>query len=78
MPPMVPLARVKKLEAQMSTLLHHIKPWMQRYIAEEEERLERKMVQHTEKNISEVHQRLDAFELRVLARPAPQVDVSTF
>ncbi|TMW86760.1 hypothetical protein EJD97_020915, partial [Solanum chilense] len=26
--------------------------------------------------IAEVHQRLDAFELRVLARPAPQVDVS--
>ena len=25
----------------------------------------------------EVHQRLDAFELRVLARPAPQVDVLT-
>ena len=35
------------------------------------------MVQHTEQKIAEVHQRLDAFELRVLARPAPQVDVST-
>ena len=35
------------------------------------------MVQHKERNIAEVHQRLDAFELRVLARPAPQVDVST-
>ena len=34
------------------------------------------MVQFTERNIAEVHQRLDAFELRVLARPAPQVDVS--
>ena len=62
----------------MATLLHHIKPWMQRFIAEAEERLERKMVQHTERNISEVHQRLDAFELRVLNRPAPQVDVSNF
>ena len=49
---------------------------MQRSIAEAEERLERKMVQHTERKIAKVHQRLDAFELRVLARPAPQVDVS--
>ena len=35
------------------------------------------MVQHTEQKIAEVHQRLDAFELQVLARPSPQVDVST-
>ena len=49
---------------------------MQRSIAEAEARLEHRMVQHTERKIIEVHQRLDAFELRVLARPAPQVDVS--
>ena len=61
----------------MATLLHHIQPWMQRSIAEAEERLERRMVQHTERKIVEVHQGLDAFDLRVLARPAPQVDVST-
>ena len=30
-----------------------------------------------QRKIAEVHQRLDAFELRVLARPAPPVDVST-
>ena len=35
------------------------------------------MVQYTEREIAEVNQRLDAFELRVLARPAPPVDVST-
>ena len=35
------------------------------------------MVQHTERMIAKVHQRLDAFVLRVLSRPAPQVDVST-
>ena len=35
------------------------------------------MVQHTERKIIEVHQRLDAFELWVLAWSAPQVDVST-
>ena len=61
----------------MATLLHHIQSWMQRSITEAEERLERKMVQHTERKIVEVHQCLDAFELRVLARPAPPVDVST-
>ena len=48
---------------------------MQRSITEAEERLERKMVQYTEWKIAEVHQRLDAFELRVLAWPAPLVDV---
>ena len=61
----------------MATLLHHIQPWMQRSIAEAEERLEHKQAQHTERKIAEVHQRLDAFELRVLALPAPLVDVST-
>ena len=35
------------------------------------------MVKLTERKIAEVHQLLDAFELRVLARPAPSVDVST-
>ena len=60
----------------MATLLHHIQPWMQRSIAEAEERLERRMVQHPEGKIVEVHQRLDAFELWVLAWPAPQVDPS--
>ena len=61
----------------MATLLHHIQSWMQKSINESEERLEQKMVQFTERKIAEVHQRLDAFELRVLSRPAPLVDVST-
>ena len=77
LPALVPLSRVQKLEVQMDTLMHHILPWMQRSIFEAEERLERRMVQHTERKIAEVHQRLDAFEVRVLARPAPLVDVST-
>ena len=34
-------------------------------------------MQFTERKIAEVNQRLDAFELRVLARPAPPVDVLT-
>ena len=61
----------------MATLLHHIQPWMQKSITESEARLERKMQQFTERKIAEVNQCLDAFELRVLARPAPPVDVST-
>ena len=61
----------------MSTLLHHIQPWMEKSITESEERLERKMMQFTRQKIAEVNQRLDAFELRVLSRPAPPVDVST-
>ena len=77
LPALVPLARVQKLEAQMATLLHHIQPWMQSSFTEAEERLEWRMVQHTERKIAEVHQHLDAFELPVLARPAPSVDVST-
>ena len=50
---------------------------MQRSIAEAEERLVRRMVQRKERKIAEVHQRLDAFELRVLAQPASLVNVST-
>ena len=61
----------------MSTLVHHNQPWMQRFIAEAEEIMERKMAKHTERKIMEVHQHLDASELRVLARSAPSVDAST-
>ena len=60
----------------MATLLHYIQPWMQNSITELEERLERKMVQFTERKIADANQRLDAFELRVLARLSPLVDVS--
>ena len=67
LPALVPLARVQKLEAQMATLLHHIHLWMQKSITESEERLKRKMVKFKERNIAEVNQRLDAFELRVIA-----------
>ncbi|TMW83857.1 hypothetical protein EJD97_000592 [Solanum chilense] len=52
-PTLVPFSRVQKLEAQMATLLNHIQPWMQRSIAEAEEHLERRMVQHTERKIAE-------------------------
>ena len=57
----------------MATLLHHIQPWMQKSITESEARMERKM----QRKIVVVHQRLDAFEFRVLGHPAPPVDVLT-
>ena len=52
----------------MAILMHHIKPWIQRSIAKVEERM---------RKIIEVHQRLNALELRVQVQPAPLVDVST-
>lgn len=61
----------------MSTLLHHIHPSRQRSIAEAKKRIERKMAQHIERLIMDVHQPLDAFELWFLARPAPTVDLTT-
>ena len=70
LPALVLLARVQKLEAQIATLLHHIQPWIQKSITESEECLERKIQQFTEWKIAEVNQRLDAFELRVLAGPS--------
>uniref|UniRef100_M1DIM9 Integrase core domain containing protein n=1 Tax=Solanum tuberosum TaxID=4113 RepID=M1DIM9_SOLTU len=39
----MPLARVQKLEAQMDTLLQHVKPWMHRSISESEARMEQRM-----------------------------------
>ena len=51
----------------MTTLLHHIQPWMQKSIIESQERLERKMVQFIERKTAEVNQHFDTFELRVLA-----------
>ena len=48
---LIPLARVKKLEAQMATRLHYRQPWMKRSIAKAEERMERKMAQHTDRKI---------------------------
>ncbi|KAG5610301.1 hypothetical protein H5410_021582, partial [Solanum commersonii] len=73
----VPLARVHKLEAQMATLLHHIQPWMQKSIAESEARMERRMEGMMDLKVQAVNKRLDAFELRVLERSAPAIDLST-
>ena len=61
----------------MSTLLHHIETWKQKSIAEAEDRIEKRVAKKTERKIQVVHQRIDAFELRVLARPAPTIDFTT-
>uniref|UniRef100_M1D9F3 Integrase core domain containing protein n=1 Tax=Solanum tuberosum TaxID=4113 RepID=M1D9F3_SOLTU len=74
----VPLARVQKLEAQMATLLHHIQPWMQKSIAESEARMERRMDGMMDRKIQAGNKLLDAFELLVLDRPAPAIDLSSF
>uniref|UniRef100_M1DAS0 Integrase core domain containing protein n=1 Tax=Solanum tuberosum TaxID=4113 RepID=M1DAS0_SOLTU len=74
----VPLARVQKLEAQMATLLHHVKPWMQRSISEFEARMERRMEHMMNLKVQAVNKRLDAFDLRVLERLAPITDIFSF
>uniref|UniRef100_M1DCD1 Integrase core domain containing protein n=1 Tax=Solanum tuberosum TaxID=4113 RepID=M1DCD1_SOLTU len=62
----------------MVTLLHHVKPWMQRSIAESEVRMGQRMETMTEHKVQGIHKRLDAFELRVLERPSPATDLSSF
>uniref|UniRef100_M1D9P3 Integrase core domain containing protein n=1 Tax=Solanum tuberosum TaxID=4113 RepID=M1D9P3_SOLTU len=74
----VPLARVQKLEAQMATLLHHVRPWMQKSIVESESRMERRMESMMDQKVQAINKRLDAFELRVVERPAPTTDLSSF
>uniref|UniRef100_M1DJ67 Integrase core domain containing protein n=1 Tax=Solanum tuberosum TaxID=4113 RepID=M1DJ67_SOLTU len=61
----------------MATLLHHVKPWMHKSIAESEVRMERMMETMMDQKVQVVHKHLDAFKLRVLIRPAPVIDVSS-
>ncbi|KAG5599608.1 hypothetical protein H5410_030978 [Solanum commersonii] len=74
----VPLARLQKLEAQMATLLHHIQPWMQKSIVESEARIERRIEGMMDQKVQTFNKCLDAFELRVLERPTPTIDLSSF
>ena len=60
----------------MATLLHHIQPWMQKSIAESEARMERNMDGKMGRKVQAVNKRLDAFEVRVLERSAPAIDLS--
>lgn len=66
MPPVValaPLAQIPKLEVQMATLLLHIKLWMDKSIAEIDDRIENPVPKKMEKQIMGVHKRLYAFAL---------------
>ncbi|KAK4723873.1 hypothetical protein R3W88_026652 [Solanum pinnatisectum] len=51
---------------------------MQRMIAESEARMEQRMEHIMDQKVQAVHKRLDAFKLRVLERPAPTTNVSSF
>ncbi|KAG5615083.1 hypothetical protein H5410_014907 [Solanum commersonii] len=73
----VPLARVQKLEDQMATLLHHIQPWMQKSIAKFEARMEHWMEGMMDRKVQAINKHLDAFELRVLDRSSPAIDLFT-
>ncbi|KAG5585795.1 hypothetical protein H5410_046229 [Solanum commersonii] len=72
------LVRVQKLEAQMTTLLHHIKPWMRKLIVDSEARVKKMMEAKSDHKVEAVHKQLDAFELRFVERPAPTTDMSSF
>uniref|UniRef100_M1D9E8 Integrase core domain containing protein n=1 Tax=Solanum tuberosum TaxID=4113 RepID=M1D9E8_SOLTU len=61
----------------MATLLHHIQPWMQKSIAESEARMKCRMEDMMDRKVQAVNKRLDAFELRVLERSAPAIDLSS-
>lgn len=64
----------------MATLLYQIRPRMQKSIVEAEDHFEKRVVYQTEQKIQAVHQRLYAFNMRVLECPAspPPIDLTTF
>ncbi|WMV08174.1 hypothetical protein MTR67_001559 [Solanum verrucosum] len=69
----VPLARVQKLVAQMATLLHHIQPWMQKSIAESEDRMERRMEGMMDRKAELVSLRTDIDAILAFPSVEPQV-----
>lgn len=62
----------------MGTLMHHILALIQKSKDEVEDRIKKRVNQQTEQNLQEVNNLLDAFELQVLARPSPTIDLNTF
>uniref|UniRef100_M1DEL4 Integrase core domain containing protein n=1 Tax=Solanum tuberosum TaxID=4113 RepID=M1DEL4_SOLTU len=73
----LPLVCVPKLEAQIPTLLHHVKPWMQKSIVESEVRMDRRMETIIEQKVQAIHNGPNAFKFRVLARPDPVTNLSS-
>lgn len=53
----------------MATLLYHIQPWMKKSIVEAKDHIEKWVAKETGRQIQVVNKFLDAFELRLLARP---------
>ena len=49
---------------------------MPKSIVNTEDQIEKKLAQQMERKIQAVHPRLDAFELRVLTRPTPTIDLT--
>uniref|UniRef100_M1DFS1 Integrase core domain containing protein n=1 Tax=Solanum tuberosum TaxID=4113 RepID=M1DFS1_SOLTU len=62
----LPFAHVQKLEAQIATLLQHVKPWMQRSISESETRMERRIKHMMNLKVQAINKYRDSIELRVL------------
>uniref|UniRef100_M1E123 Integrase core domain containing protein n=1 Tax=Solanum tuberosum TaxID=4113 RepID=M1E123_SOLTU len=62
----------------MATLIPHVKPWMQKSIVDSEAGMEQRMATMMDQKVQAVHNRLDAFELRVLERPASATDLAHF
>lgn len=60
----------------MASLLHHIKPMMQKLISESEDIVEKRMEAVTYQKFQAFHKGIDAFELRVLEKPAHTIDMS--
>lgn len=70
-------AQVQKLETHIAILIHYIHQWMQKSIAEVEDRIKKQVAKSVEQQIQVVHKCLDAFELRVLSRQTPTTNLNT-
>ncbi|WMV50328.1 hypothetical protein MTR67_043713 [Solanum verrucosum] len=58
----------------MATLVQHMRPYILRYVGDSEARMEQMM----DRKIQAIHKLLDAFQYRVMERPAPIIDAATF
>lgn len=65
------------METQIATLLYYMQPCILKSITKAEEQIEKRVAKQTEQKIWAVHQRIDAFELKVVERPSPSIDSST-
>ncbi|KAG5591713.1 hypothetical protein H5410_042227 [Solanum commersonii] len=59
-----------------ATVVPLARPWMQKSVAKSEARMERRMEGMMDRKVQAVNKRLDAFELRLLERLAPAIDLA--